>query len=130
MHKILTKLQGADLRSIGRVNEVVAEVIADPRLFSVVFDGIFDDDPVMRMHCADAVEKITRQHPEYLAPFKEILIHQAAKVEQQEVRWHTAQLFSRLTLTRAERRKVHAILTGFFIGPKPDRQDLCHAGPG
>jgi hypothetical protein len=72
MHKILKKLEGTDLRSIGRVNEVVAEVIADPRLFLAVFDGILDDDAVMRMDCADAVEKITRQNPEYLEPFKDI----------------------------------------------------------
>lgn len=117
MHKILKKLEGTDLRSIGRVNKVVTEVITVPRLFSVVFDGILDDDPVLRMHCADAVEKITRQYPEYLEPFKDILLQRVAKVKQQEVRWHTAQLFSRLTLTRAERRRVHAILTEFISDP-------------
>ena len=114
MHTILQKLEGSDLRSIGRVGEVVNKVIAAPRLFSVVFDGILKNDPVMRMHCADAVEKITRQHPEYLEPFKKKLIQKVAKIEQQEVRWHTAQFLSRLTLNQAERRRVHTILTGFL----------------
>jgi hypothetical protein len=36
MHPILHKLEGADLRSIGRTNEVAAEVIADPKLFAAV----------------------------------------------------------------------------------------------
>jgi hypothetical protein len=114
MHPLLQKLDGTDRRSIGRVDEVIHEVLSEPRLFSVVFDGMLADNPVVRMRCADAIEKITRHHPEYLLPFKERLIQQVAKVEQQEVRWHTAQLFSRLALSRAERRAVYAILSGFL----------------
>jgi hypothetical protein len=114
MHAILQKLDGTDRRSIGRANEVVNEVLAEPRLFSIVFDGMLHANPVVRMRCADAVEKITRQHPEYLLPYKKKLIRQVAKVEQQEVRWHVAQLFSRLALSRNERRQVHGVLSGFL----------------
>ena len=34
------KLVGADRRSIGKPNEVVTEVIANPSLFKIGFDGI------------------------------------------------------------------------------------------
>jgi hypothetical protein len=66
------------------------------------------------MRCADAVEKITRERPEYLTPYCKRLIQLAAAAEQAEVRWHLAQLFSRLTLTAAQRRRVAAILNGYL----------------
>ncbi len=114
MNTILKKLAGGDLRSIGRSNEVVTEVLADPRLFGALFEGMLDAEPLIRMRAADAVEKIAAQHPEYLAPFKSKLIRQIAKSDQQEVRWHVAQLFSRLALNQAERRVVAGILSEYL----------------
>ena len=114
MDEILKKLKGGDRRSIGKSNEVVAEGLADPGLFGSLFDGMLDDDPLIRMRCADAVEKITVHHPEYLRPHKTKLIRQAAKIDQQEVRWHVAQLFSRLELTRKERHAAVAILSDYL----------------
>jgi hypothetical protein len=114
VHPILKKLAGTDRRSIGRSDEVVAEVLANPALFDAVFEGMLADDPVLRMRAADAVEKVTAQHPEYLRPRKSALIYQVARIEQQQVRWHVAQMFSRLDLTRAERRVVVDILAGYL----------------
>jgi hypothetical protein len=114
MHLLLQKLTGADRRSIGKSNKVVAEVLGNPELFGIVFEGMLADDPVLRMRCADVVEKITVAHPEYLRPYKKKLIQQVAKIEQQEVRWHVAQLFSRLKLTPKERRAVVEILRNYL----------------
>lgn len=114
MHPILKKLAGTDRRSIGRSDEVVAEVLANPALFDAVFEGLLSGDPVLRMRAADAVEKITAQHPEYLRPHKSTLIHQIARIDQQEVRWHVAQMLSRLSLTRAERRRVVDLLAEYL----------------
>lgn len=114
MHPILRKLEGGDRRSIGRSNETVAEVLDDPGLFGTVFAGMLADDPLVRMRCADAVEKITARHPEYLHPHKTRLIREVARISQKEVRWHVAQMFSRLELTRAEQRQVLAILSDYL----------------
>ena len=114
MHPILPKLFGTDRRSIGRSDEVVAEVLADPTLFGAVFEGMLAADPVLRMRAADAVEKITAQHPEYLRPYKTKLFRQVARIDQSEVRWHVAQMVSRLDLSRAERRRVVDLLTEYL----------------
>jgi len=111
---ILKKLAGGDRRSIGRVSEVVADVLNDPTLFEVVFHGMLSDDPIVRMRSADAVEKITAKHPESLQPHKTTLIQQVAKIEQQEVRWHVAQLVPRLELSEEERAVVVEILLGYL----------------
>ncbi len=114
MHDVLEKLGGGDRRSIGRVSEVVADVLNDPTLFEVVFHGMVSDDPIIRMRSADAIEKITASHPEYLQPYKTKLIQQVAKIEQQEVRWHLAQMIPRLELSKEERAVVVEILLGYL----------------
>ncbi len=55
MSDLLGKLQGGDRRSIGRADEVVADVLNDPALFDDLFQGMLHDDPVVRMRSADAV---------------------------------------------------------------------------
>jgi hypothetical protein len=66
------------------------------------------------MRSADAVEKITAEHPEYLQPYKGKLIQQVAKVDQQEVRWHVAQMFPRLELSEEERAGIVEILLDYL----------------
>ena len=114
MHSLLEQLEGGDRRSIGRSPQVVAEVLADPSLFEVVFSGMSEPNPLVRSRCADAVEKITARHPEYLDAHKGQLLRLAGAATQQEVRWHIAQLISRVKLKRAERRKVVGILSDYL----------------
>jgi len=94
MSQVLQKLKGGDLRSIGRSEEVMQDILKNPALFGEVFEGMLNDDPRVRMRSADALEKVSSKHPEYLQPFKNWLINEIAKIKQQEVRWHVAQMFS------------------------------------
>jgi hypothetical protein len=110
MSPILDKLEGGDRRSIGRSNEVVSDVLADPRLFETVFSGMSSGDPLVRMRSADAVEKITLRHPEFLRPYKARLIGQLARIDEKEVRWHVAQMLPRVEWSARERRKVFHVL--------------------
>ena len=64
MHAILKKLQGGDRRSIGKVDEVVDQVLGSAALFEELINGLLVNDPVVRMRSADAVEKVTRVKPE------------------------------------------------------------------
>ncbi len=114
MTDILKKLEGGDRRSIGQVAKVVDEVSGQPALFETVFKAMLVDDPIVRMRAADAVEKITANQPHYLQPYKDMLINQVAKVNQQEVRWHVAQILPRLSLNRRERETVVEILFGYL----------------
>jgi len=52
MGRILQKLKGGDLRSIGRAEEVVQDILNNPVLFAEVFEGMLDDDPLVRMRSA------------------------------------------------------------------------------
>jgi len=114
VESVLDKLKGGDRRSIGRVDEVIADVLEDPTLFDALFRGMLDDDPVVRMRSADAVEKITADHPEYLRPYRKKLLEQVARVDQQEVRWHVVQILPRLEWSDEERTVIVGILLSYL----------------
>jgi len=114
MPDILKKLAGGDRRSIGQVAKVVDAVSGQPALFETVFKAMLVADPIVRMRAADAVEKITANQPDYLQPYKDMLINQVAHVNQQEVRWHVAQILPRLSLNRRERQTAVEILFGYL----------------
>ncbi len=107
-------LTGGDRRSIGRVDEVLAAVHHDPALFAVLITGMTHADFLIRMRASDAVEKFTIDRPESLAPHKEALLGPIAAQEQQEVRWHVAQILPRLPLNAAERQTAVDILRGYL----------------
>lgn len=112
--RIRKLLQAGDLRTKGRSEDVVKLVLARPMLFKETVAAMLDSDPGVRMRAADAVEKISRVHPEWLKPCKKILVDRITKVEQQEVRWHSAQILPRLELTSAERRTVFTLLKSYL----------------
>ena len=114
MHPILQKLAGGDRRSKGRSEEVVEDILNNPDLFGVVFAGMLIDDPVVRMRSADAIEKVSAKHPELLQPYKRRLINEVARIEQKEVRWHVAQMFSCVDLTPTERNEVVSVLKSYL----------------
>ena len=64
MNPILKKLGGADRRSTGRSDEVVAEVLASPILFDAVFEGMLADiaekDADLRPSIVVQLQELTR----------------------------------------------------------------------
>lgn len=105
-----------DRRSIGRAKEVVAEVLANPERFGALFAGLFTADPVVRARAADAVEKISAIHPEYLRPYRAHLLGDLARCDQNEVRWHIAQILPRLRWNRRQQRQVYDLLQQYLRG--------------
>lgn len=111
---ILRQLEGRDRRSIGRSNEVVAQVLAEPRVFRPLFAGLMSADSVVRARAADAIEKITLVHPDWLVPYKSQLIGPLACCDQTEVRWHVAQMLPRLRWNARQQRQVYLVLTRYL----------------
>jgi hypothetical protein len=110
MSEIEQLLSIGDLRSAGKSEVVVRKVLADPGLFGSVVKAIFSDDAGTKMRASDAVEKITRNHPEWLTPYKKLFLTKIAASEQKEVRWHNAQILPRLKLSGKEREKVFNLM--------------------
>jgi len=120
MTKVLSRLRGGDRRSIGNVDEVVTAVQKKPDLFKDLVGGLFDEDPVVRMRTADAMEKLSLENPQLLYPYKAELIGLARRTQQQELRWHAAQMIPRLKLTAKE----EATVTEIFFDYLNDRSKI------
>lgn len=88
-------------------------VLARPELFDALMSGLSVSDPLVRMRCADAAEKVSVLHPEYLQPYKRALVEDFSRIEQQEVHWHVAVMLARLPLTGTEQRHVIDILLSY-----------------
>ncbi len=114
MKELLLNLRGGDRRSIGNVDDVVAMVRKNPALFADLVDCMLVDDGLVRMRAADAVEKLSVKNPEILRPFKRLFLGKIAQIEQQEVRWHLAQIIPRLTLTTRQRGSAVRLLSSWL----------------
>jgi hypothetical protein len=107
-NNLLKRLRGGDRRSIGRSNEVVELVFKRPVLFAELIHGMCAADPLVRMRAADAAEKVSLKQPDLLRPFKGKLLRLLDEAEEQELRWHLAQMVPRLPLTSKERLRAAA----------------------
>ncbi|MGA7078558.1 MAG: hypothetical protein ACLPVW_04740 [Terriglobales bacterium] len=99
---------------IGRSEEVAAMVSKDPRLFSELMAGLWSTDPLIRMRAADAAEKVTRNRPELLQPYKGELLGLMVETQQQELRWHLAAMVPRLELNSKQRNLATSLLIGYL----------------
>ncbi len=114
MNRLLDLLRGGDLRSIGRVAEVVALAGDDPAAFDALFAAMFNDEPLVQMRAADAVEKISQQHPHLLHPHKAALLGELPSGLRQEVYWHIPLMLARVPLTDAERQRAWDQIVGIL----------------
>lgn len=126
--RLLERLTGGDRRSIGRSDEVVADVLREPSLLADLVAGLRDDDALVRMRAADAAEKVSARHPEWLAPHRRQLLECAAVAEQQELRWHLALMLPRLPLCGGERERVVALLKGWLADKSAIVRTFCMQG--
>ena len=114
---VLKNLSGGDRRSIGKADRVVERILRTPALLSDVVRGFTNDDPVIRMRCADVAEKISAVHPEWLQRHKRALLSFASTIQEKEVRWHIAQMLPRVELSPIEKRSVVALLFKYLDDP-------------
>ncbi len=114
MSKILEKLRGDDLRSIGPIDEVIAEVGDDQTRFDELFKGVFHNEPGIRMRAADGIQKIIVKFPRLLQKHKSRLIENLDDFEQSQVRWHIPLLFGALQLDSSEIPQIVDTLQRWF----------------
>ena len=113
-HDLLECLTGGDRRSIGRSDEVAERVLRRPALLGELIRGLWAADPLVRMRAADAAEKVTLDRPELLRPFKAELLRLLDEADEQELRWHLAQMVPRLALTKKERSRAASTLRRYL----------------
>ena len=102
MKSISDLLNGKDRRSIGKSDDVVALVVKNEKLFDELFNCLYSNNEVIRMRAADAIQKIVELKPDIIKKYKYEILNEIAKIDQQEVRWHVAQLIPHLGLIKTD----------------------------
>jgi hypothetical protein len=111
---ILALLETGDHRSIGRADQVVAIVSKNQALFPQLIKGWWSENPLVRMRAADATEKVVREIPDLLRPYKKELLGLMAEAKEPELRWHLAVMVPRLSLNSKERQRATSALSSYL----------------
>jgi hypothetical protein len=119
-------LMGKDLRSIGSADQVVA-MVNDQHYFDLLFGLLFHHERAIVMRAADAVEKITRDSKEYLAPHKVQLLTLLKGAVNKELKWHLAQFLPRIVLTKEELTEVWHVFTYWAMNRNESKIVRTHA---
>jgi predicted thioredoxin/glutaredoxin len=113
-------LIGGDLRSIGDSSKII-KLINNQNDFDLLFGFINSDDRLIVMRAADVIEKITRNKKKYLDKHKNNIIRLLEKATNKELKWHLAQIVSRLNLTSKDSYKVFSILKKWILDKNESR---------
>ena len=107
--KIEILLSGGDLRSISGANNVL-QLIHNQEDFDILFEYLYNGDRLITMRAVDSIEKISKKHNTFLNKYKLNILELLRNAEDKELKWHLAQLVSRLNLNNTEQKKVFKIL--------------------
>lgn len=113
-------LQDGDLRSIGRANDVVTMVNSQEE-FDELFLELKNCDRKIVMRTADAIEKITFHHSDFLKNHKIELLDLLQTSKHIELKWHLALLITRIELDEKEFELAWNILTKWAKDRKESR---------
>lgn len=114
LSRVRKLLSGGDRRSLGRSSQAMALVEADHSLMPLVLSLLTDEDLLVRMRAADIAEKLSRSRPELLKGRERYLLERVGITDQQEVRWHMAQILPRLSLSPRDRQRAVDLLKSYL----------------
>ena len=120
MNDLTQYLQGGDLRSIANVEGLVA-LLKNQSDFDTLFRYLHSDDRLIAMRAADAVEKISRKRTDFLQNHRKELVAFLQIAENKELKWHLAQLASRLVLPDMEIERVWTVLSNWAKNEKESK---------
>lgn len=102
--------EGGKLNTLGRAKEVLEIVLADQSRLDELYQCLFEDDAWLRMRAIDTLEKVCRQHPDWLLPYVDRLLHEVADIDQASIQWHLAEMFREVELTPTQRQQAISIM--------------------
>jgi hypothetical protein len=120
MNNFAHLLLGKDRRTINKAN-TVADLVEDQASFDELFALLFHHERNLVMRAADAVEKVTRKHKEFLVRHKDQILSLLRSAIHIELKWHIAQLVSRLPLDPGEFHEVWAVLSYWAQNPNESK---------
>ena len=102
-------LRGAR-NNLGRTEEVVAEVLAQPRRIDELYDCYFQPDEWVRLRTSSSFKRIWRADETLFLPFVDRFVKVVSKIDQPSVQWTFAEMCADLAehLSGMQRRTAKA----------------------
>lgn len=95
--------------------EVVAvEVLQKPALIEEALACLLDDDQTVSGRAAYVMMRVGKEHPEWLRPYKSLLLGEVAAISWWQVRYQLCKVIPQLGLTRAEVRLAFELYQSFL----------------
>ncbi len=107
-------LAGRGRLASGRVREVAALVLSQPRKAARLIECLWDEDPGIANRAADALERASHGQPLLAAPWKDSLLGILAEAEHNKLRWNLALVVPRLALTPIEAKRAAETLRTYL----------------
>jgi hypothetical protein len=98
----------------GRVCEVAALLLKNPRKTGQVVECLWDEEPCLANRAADALERASSRRPEILASWKEALLDRMLDAGENKLRWNLALTIFRTPLSKAETERAAAVLRSWL----------------
>lgn len=97
---------GGKTNSLGRSSEVLSLVLADELRMQELYECLFVDDVWVRMRAADTIEKVCREHPDWVEKYIDRFIADLSGSTQASIQWHLAQIYRQVPLTDSQKSQV------------------------
>ena len=102
-------LSGGHPNSLGRTEEVVDLVLADPQRLTDLYSCYFSADEVVRLRASSAMKRVTIAHPDWTMGFMDRLQDDVARIDQASTQWTLALIFDHTRNLLSEEQRSRAV---------------------
>jgi len=111
---------GGKSNSLGESQLVIESVLKDKSRLDELYACMHHEDSWVVMRAADTLEKIAREHPDWLKPYIDAMLVDFYGPAQASVQWHLAQIYNHVELTNDQRNKAVKWLKALVTNRRTD----------
>jgi hypothetical protein len=119
-------LLGKHIKSNKR-HQLILERIDGQQSFDELLAIVFHHEKQLAIRAAEAIDEITRKHPEFLVPHKAQLLTLLTTADHHEIKWHIAQWLPRIPLLDDDLGHVWRLLSYWAHNPNEGKIIRVHA---
>jgi len=86
-------LSGGHPNSLGNTVAVVDDILTDENKLADLFDCYDSPDEVVRLRVSNAMKRVCKEHPDWVAQYLDSLINKTAQIDQASTKWTLSTLF-------------------------------------
>ncbi len=102
-------LTGGHPNSLGRTLEIVDQILDNPEDLEQLYQCYFSEDEVVRLRTSNAIKRICKVHPQWVAPYLDRFLEEIIPIDQASTQWTLATLFDWLDGFMSPQQKQRAL---------------------